>query len=177
MSKAFTKDDDGAAELLVVPRAPLAAGVPNYVTERGLRLLHAEQTALEGERAGLEALELSDRLPRLNALSQRAADLQARIASAELVDPHAQSHEDVRFGARVAVRDASGKQLQYQIVGVDEADAARGLVAFSSPLARALLGKRVGEVAEVRTPRANEELEVLDIEYGSNARALTKLAK
>jgi len=162
VSKAFTKDDDTGAELLVVPRAPLAEGLPNYVTARGLRLMHEEQARLEDERAALAA-HAPDRAPRLNALSQRAADLQARISSAQLVG--AQPKDEVRFGACVRVRHGSGKESEYLIVGVDEADAASGRVAFSSPVARSLLGKRVAEMAEVRTPRGRDELEVLEIRY------------
>ncbi|MEI9951760.1 MAG: GreA/GreB family elongation factor [Pseudomonadota bacterium] len=168
MSRAFTKEeDDGGAELLVVPRAPLPSGAPNYVTPRGLRRLQIEQAALEQERAALEAVDPVDRLPRLNALAQRALELQARLASAELVDPRSQPHDQVRFGAQVRVRHESGEESQYRIVGVDEADAAAGLLAFSAPLARALLGKRVGEVALLQTPRASEELTVLEIGYGT----------
>jgi len=165
VSKAFTKDDDGAAELLVVPRAPLPDGTPNYVTPRGLRRLQTEQTALERERIALEGSNALDRLPRLNALGQRAVELQARLAGAELVDPRSQPQDCVRFGAEVRVRHESGEQSSYRIVGVDEADAAAGLLAFTAPLARALLGTRVGDLVELRTPRHREELEVLEIGY------------
>jgi len=167
VSRAFTKEDDGGAELLVVPRAPLPPGAPNYVTARGLRQLHAEQVALEQERTALEASETADRVARLNALAQRALELQARLSSAQLVDPCAQPHDRVRFGAQVRVRHESGEESRYRIVGVDEADAALGLLAFSAPLARALLGKRVGELTALHTPRSSEELEVLEIGYGA----------
>ncbi|MET0791118.1 MAG: GreA/GreB family elongation factor [Polyangiaceae bacterium] len=171
MSKAFTKDDAGDAELLVVPRAPLAEGVPNYVTPRGLQLLRAEQAKLERERSALLAQGSSDGSARLNALAQRAADLHTRLASAELVDPHSQPRSEARFGSDIRVRHESGKESTYRIVGVDEADAASGLLAFSSPLARALLGKRVGDVAELRTPLGSEELELLEIRYTDDTAA------
>jgi transcription elongation factor GreB len=168
MSKAFTKDDDNAGDLLVAPRAPLPAGLPNYVTRRGLVALQAEQLGLERDRGALDlpsALDAPDRAARLQSLAQRLAELQARVATAVVVDPSSQQHDEVRFGATVRVRHASGKEQAYQIVGVDEADAASGRIAFSSPLARALLGKHRGESTELRTPRANEELEVTDISY------------
>jgi transcription elongation factor GreB len=167
MSRAFTKEDDTGPELLVVPRAPLPPGVPNYVTPRGLGQLRAEQAALEQERTSLDASDSGDRLARLNALAQRTLELQARLASAELVEPHAQPRDCVRFGAAVRVRHESGEESRYRIVGVDEADAALGLLAFAAPLARALLGKKVGEVALLQTPRASEELTVLAIGYGA----------
>jgi len=167
VSRAFTKEDDGSAELLVVPRAPLPSGVANYVTPRGLRQLQAEHAALEQQRVALEVSDPADRVARLKALVQRALELQARLASAELVDPRSQPHDRVRFGAQVRLRHESGEESQYRIVGVDEADASLGLLAFTAPLARALLGKRVGEIASLQTPRSSEELEVLEIGYGA----------
>jgi transcription elongation factor GreB len=175
MSKAFTKDDAGGAELLVVPRAPLPDGTPNYVTRRGLRLLRAELAALERERSSLHArdgsgaLDASDAPARLSAVSQRLVELQARLASAELVAPPTQpSSAEVRFGASVRVRHESGKEATYRLVGVDEADVSAGFLAFSSPLARALLGRRAGDVVELRTPRSQEELELLEVRYGDD---------
>ena len=168
MSRAFTKEDGTGPELLVVPRAPLPVGVPNYVTPRGLRQLQTEHEKLEQERSALESSEAADRITRLNALAQRVAELQARLASAELVDPHLQPHDCVRFGARVRIRHESGTEAEYRIVGVDEADPSEGRLAFSAPLARALLGKRVGEVALLRTPRSSDELEILEIGYGAD---------
>ncbi len=169
MSKAFTKDDDGGAELLVVPRAPLPDGLLNYVTPRGLAALQTEQTRLEQARAAID-VDATDRAVKHQALAQRLAELQARIASGVVVDASLQPHDEVRFGATVRVRSASGNEHEYEIVGVDEADAESGRIAFSSPLARALLGKRVGDSAEVRSPRRAEELEVLTIAYGDESR-------
>ena len=63
------------------------------------------------------------------------------------------------------VRHASGKEQAYQIVGVDEADAAHGLVAFTAPLARALLGRRAGDVVSVRAPGGDAELEIAAVEW------------
>jgi len=166
VSRAFTKEDDAGPDVVVVPRAPLPSGAHNYVTPRGLHLLQAEHAAVERERAALEISDSADRSLQMNALAQRLAELQVRLASAELVDPQTQPQDTVRFGARVRVRHESGTESQYRIVGVDEADASVGLLAFSAPLARALLGKRVGEVTLLHTPRASEELEVLEIDYG-----------
>ena len=70
----------------------------------------------------------------------------------------------MRFGAHVRVESEEGER-RYQIVGVDEADAARGRIAFVSPLARALLGRRVGDVVRVRLPRGEQELEVVAIAW------------
>jgi transcription elongation factor GreB len=99
--------------------------------------LHAEHRLLERERSAFETSDAADRPMRLNALTQRSAELLARIASAELVDPRLQPHDCVRFGASVRVRHESGTEAQYRIVGADEADASVGFIAFTAPLARA----------------------------------------
>jgi len=167
MSKAFTKEEH-AGEALVVPRAPLPAGVPNYVTPSGLCALRAEQRALERARFGLNADEPSARVA-LHSLAQRLSELEARLASAVLVEPSAGPRDRVRFGAWIRVEHATGETRTYRIVGVDEADAAAGAIAFTAPLARALLGKSVGESAEMRTPRGVEELVVRSISFEEDA--------
>jgi transcription elongation factor GreB len=159
MSKAFTKDDDATDPIAIVaPRAPLPAGTPNYTTTRGLLALRAELAALHEARAKAAP---GDRA----ALGARMQELDERIARAVVVDPRAQPHDEVRFGALVTLRTEDGAERRYQIVGVDEADVAHGRVAFVAPLARALLGKRVGDVAVLRAPSGEEELEVAGIAY------------
>jgi len=167
MSKAFTKDDDaGDAPLFVSRRAPLPSGSPNYVTERGLALLR-DELARELERWAGRAESLSD-AERAHASARHAAQLaeiEGRIASAVLVESARQPRDEVRFGAKVRVRNSAGNERTYRIVGVDEADAASGDVGFVAPLAASLLGKSVGDVALVRTPVGEDELEVLAIDY------------
>ena len=165
MSKAFTDEETADAPRIVPARAPLPPGVPNYVTARGLARLHTELALLRVERADLEAGARSpDRAEQLSALSHRRAELEQRIASAERVAPPEDECETVRFGASVSVEGASGVR-RYRIVGVDEADAARGDIAFVSPLARALLGRSVGDRVRLRAPRGDEELEILAVDY------------
>ena len=77
----------------------------------------------------------------------------------------------VRFGARVTLRTLSGERAgeerEIEIVGIDEADAAHGRVAFTAPIARAILGRRVGDTATMDTPRMKDLLEVVSIDYDS----------
>jgi transcription elongation factor GreB len=164
MSKAFTKDDGADEPPLVAPRKPLPPGVTNYVTPRGLASLRAEQRALEEERAALEGGDDATRRQARAALQGRLRELEARIASAVVVEATGQAADQVRFGARVTVRDEAGGERRYEIVGVDEADAEHGRVAFTSPIARAVLGKRVGEEVTLRSPRGEELLEVVAID-------------
>ena len=173
MSKAFTKDDDSAAEpVLIPPRAPLPEGVANYVTPRGLQLLRAEHQELERERTEVEQqTDEAERRRALSAVSARLAALESRLRSAVLVDSAAHPREEVRFGASVTVRSAAGAVRTYEIVGVDEARTGEGRgvhkIAFIAPLARALLGRRAGDVATVKTPRGEDDLEILSIDYSS----------
>lgn len=168
MSRAFVSDDALENSVAVVPpRAPLPEGVPNYVTQRGLQRLRDEQAALEAERTAVETNRRgsdTDRARRLSALNQQLADLTVRLRSAKLVRPDP-ARQDVRFGAAVEVEHADGARRTYRIVGVDEADAADGRVAFTSPLAQALTGKRVGDVATLGTPQGAEQLVVRSVSY------------
>jgi len=174
VSKAFTKD--GAwEEPIIPPRPPLPSGVPNYVTPRGFRLLHAELDQLEAERRRLEAADRSDEAEyrrRVAILSGRTSDLAARIASAAVVDPRHQPRDQVRFGAIVTLRTVSaehvGEERRLEIVGIDEADATHGRVAFTAPIARVLLGREVGDTATLDTPRGRDLLAVVSIDYAAD---------
>ncbi|HTO54754.1 MAG TPA: GreA/GreB family elongation factor [Myxococcota bacterium] len=164
MSKAFTDEEAGEDAPIVRPRAPLPPGVPNYVTRAGLALLQEELGGLAAERARVTALaNEKERARRLGALAERRAALEARIATAELAPPP-ESVEVVRFGARVTVAGQDGER-RCRIVGVDEADPAQGKIAFTSPLARALLGHALGDEVTWTTPRGRERLEITDVHY------------
>ena len=166
VNKAFTKEDETSVPEMVPPRAPLPAGMLNYVTARGLAKLKSELRELDKERARLDsAAPDADRARALVHLAARRSALEDRLAGATLVDAAKQPRDEVRFGASVEVRAATGASRTYQIVGVDEAEPTAGLVAFVSPLARALLGRRAGESIIVRTPRGDEEMEILRIVY------------
>lgn len=168
MSKAFTKDDDAPEPVLVPPRAPLPEGAPNYVTPRGLALLRDEAAALEAQRAELDALstEAGERRRQAAALAVRQAQLTARLASAVLVEPGDEPPITIRFGVTVTVRGEDGEERRHRIVGADEADPASGDIAFTSPIARALLGREPGDEVLVDTPRGKQALEILTVERG-----------
>jgi transcription elongation factor GreB len=159
VSKAFTKEDAGGEDLERVPKLePWPAGVKNYLTPEGYRDLVSEIEWLRHPdsksyrtRAWREA--------RLNALA-------SRLAAAEVVEPPKQWKEDdpVRFGATVTFID-EGMYEEYRIVGVDETHKAK-TISWTSPLARALLGKRPGEWVTVRLPgQKKRELFVFSVKY------------
>ncbi|MFC4159633.1 transcription elongation factor GreA [Chitinimonas lacunae] len=97
----------------------------------------------------------------------RILELEAKLSNAQIIDPAAiESDGRIVFGATVDLEDLeSGDQVTYQIVGDDEADIKQGKISVSSPIARALIGKSSGEVAEVLAPGGIREYEVLDVKY------------
>ncbi|MGD8353522.1 MAG: transcription elongation factor GreA [Pseudomonadota bacterium] len=97
-------------------------------------------------------------------LEKKIREIENNIANADVVDPASMSTERVVFGLQVTVQDLdSGEEISYQIVGVDEADLAQQRISVTSPVARALIGKTIGDVVQVQIPRGLRELEILDI--------------
>jgi transcription elongation factor GreB len=161
MSKAFTREDDDAPIVSAVrPRAPLPDGSPNYVTPGGARRLVAERDAL----AQLVATTSGE--PRQAALG-RLSELEARLAITEIVAPSAHP-TTVRLGVSVTYASELAGERLVTIVGVDEADAGQGRIAWTSPLARALAGKSVGDAITLRAPRGDDELSILALARGDD---------
>ena len=96
----------------------------------------------------------------------RIADLEGRVSFAEVIDPLKMSGDTVKFSATVNVVDEdTDEETAYQIVGEYEADLEKGMISVTSPLARALIGKGVGDSVEVVTPKGGKAYEILDIKY------------
>jgi transcription elongation factor GreA len=92
--------------------------------------------------------------------------LEDRLARAQVIDPSGQTLDQVRFGLTVDLEDAdTGETVTYTILGEEEADVSQGRISVSSPVARALLGKAVGDIVTVRVPKGTRELEVLEIRF------------
>jgi transcription elongation factor GreA len=98
----------------------------------------------------------------------RIKELEAKLAAAQVIDPAAvNAGGKVVFGATVDLEDEdSGQKVTYQIVGDDEADLKLGLISISSPIARALIGKVAGDVAEVQAPGGLRHWEIVEVRYG-----------
>ena len=97
----------------------------------------------------------------------RILELEAKLANAQIIDP-ALLDDDGRvvFGSTVDLLDTGGKEnMTYQVVGEDEADIKLGKISYSSPIAKALIGKSEGDVVEVRTPGGVKELEIVGVRY------------
>ena len=97
----------------------------------------------------------------------RIIELEAKLANAQIIDP-ALLDDDGRvvFGSTVELMDTANQEsVTYQIVGEDEADIKLGKISYSSPIAKGLIGKYSGDVAEVRTPGGVKEFEIVDVRY------------
>jgi transcription elongation factor GreA len=97
----------------------------------------------------------------------RIKDIEAKLSNASIIDvTQVNANGKVVFGATVVVADEeTGDELTYQIVGDDEADLKNNMISISSPIARALIGKEEGDVAEVQTPGGIRSLEIVEIRY------------
>ena len=95
------------------------------------------------------------------------AEIEDRMARAQVIDVSKLSGDTVKFGAKVTIADEdSGEEQTYQIVGAAEADINNGLLSITAPLARALIGKTVGDTVEVNTPRGSKAYEIVDVAFG-----------
>src|SRR5881394_3532281 len=179
MSKAFVKDDAAGPET-EEPQAPaLPVHGKNYITAEGFARLQSEKKhLLEVERPEVVktvawAASLGDRSEnaeylygkkRLREIDRRVRFLIKRLESAEIVRSSGRDTDQVFFGARVRVRGVAGER-SVRIVGIDEVDPAKGDVSWVSPIARALLKAREGDVVRLRTPAGEAELEILEVDY------------
>ena len=149
MSKAFTKEDDGQAapEETLPPRS----ATPQPVTPEGLARLRAEHAELAARAGTLAPAE-----------SRRAKALARILETVYALEPSLQN-AGAGFGAFVTFEDEDGKVVSYQIVGPDEADLAQGRLSVASPIARALMGRKVGDSVTLRRPKGDVEVTLRDV--------------
>jgi transcription elongation GreA/GreB family factor len=148
MSVAFTKEGDLESTAADLPDRPISPH-PNLVTPAGLAQIEAALAA--AREAYSAARQAGDVQADRTAMARATRDLRywsARRASAQLIEPRGSVHT-LAFGRRVTVERDDGEERTYRIVGEDEADPAAGSISYVSPLAQALLGKGVGDVATI----------------------------
>ena len=166
MSRGFVKEDDQEEVPLVPQRAYLPEGVTNFVTRTGMDQLLAEKQMLIQEKDNIGSTGENEKRIALNFINAKLQLLNNRIAEARVVDPKDQPQGEVMFGATVTLKAAvSGKNQVFRIVGVDEADIARGKVSFLSPLAKALINKKTGEKITLKRDREDIVFEIMEIFY------------
>src|SRR5216683_1934421 len=179
MSKAFVKESQAEPEEEAREDSAVPAGAKNYISPPGFARLKAELKQLvEIERPATVntvrwAAALGDRSEnadyiygkrRLREIDRRVRFLIKRLEAAQIVHASGRDTDQIFFGAKVRVRGASGERT-VTIVGIDEADAAKGYVSWISPIARALIKARAGDTVVLRTPGGAEELEILEVRY------------
>ncbi len=99
-------------------------------------------------------------------LEGRIGEIESRLSQAQVIDPKTLSGDRVMFGATVTFEDCeSGDESKYQIVGLDEADVKIGKISYSSPIARALIGKSEGDTVKVRLPKGAKEVDITVVEF------------
>ena len=154
--------------------------MPNYLTPEGAKKLAAElnqllnhdrvkvvqevaEAAAQGDRS--ENAEYIYGKKKLREIDRRIRFITKRLDSAVVVKQDADAHAEVRFGATVDVEDENGKKSRYLIVGPDEASPSDGRISFQSPLGRALMKRKVGDVVSVVRPAGEIEIEIKAISY------------
>lgn len=158
MAVAFTREEDYEAQAADLPDRPISAH-PNLVTASGLAAIEAELAAARAaySQAQAEGGVAADR----TAMARATRDLRywsARRASAQLTEPEPEA-DTVQFGRTVEIERDDGRRQTFRIVGEDEADPAQGRISYVAPLARALLGKGVGDAVAL----GEAEVEVIAV--------------
>ncbi|MEN5236321.1 MULTISPECIES: GreA/GreB family elongation factor [Pseudomonas] len=162
MSRAFVNEDQAAAQA-DQPVERRVSEEPNYVTASGLCQLQARVAELNALRSELQAQGEHGDKQRLADAERDLRYFNARVQSAQVV-PAAASRNKVQIGSRVRFVDAQDQEQVVRLVGEDEADAGRGLINWSSPLGRALLGAGPGDEVVWRRPVGDQLIEILEIE-------------
>jgi transcription elongation factor GreB len=181
MSKAFTRENDDADDDDVPDTAPPLPTGKNYITQSGYdRLRNELMSLIDEERPRIVEIvhwaasngdrsENGDYLygkKRLREIDRRIRFLTKRLEIAEVVTPSIHhGREQVFFGATVTYADQHGAETTVTILGVDEADSAAQQISWVSPVARALLKSRVGDVVRLQLPSGWDELEVVEVTY------------
>ena len=161
MSVAFAKEESAeAASETILPARPISDRI-NLVTEAGLKMLHDELARARGALEAASVLDDVNERRRQSAVPVRDVTYYAeRVRTAQLM-PVPTSNDVIAFGHTVTFARDDGRTQTFRIVGVDEADAGKGLISFRSPLAAAILGAQTGEIVEATEPLG--EIEILKI--------------
>lgn len=166
MSRGFVKEDDQEEVPIVAPRADLPAGSDNFVTPNGIKALLEEREMLLREQDHLDSSQEKEYRISMNHSNAKLQLLNERIATAKIIDVTKLPQDEVHFGAKVTFRNTNdAKNQTFQLVGVDEANISKGKISFTTPIAKALLNKKVGESATLILGEKKNVFEILKIEY------------
>jgi transcription elongation factor GreA len=151
--------------ITVTGKAKLEAELKHLLQEERPSIIKAiEEARAQGDIS--ENAEYEAAKERQSMVEGRIAEIQSQIATAEVINPAEIKADRVVFGATVTIADVeSEEKVTYQIVGVDEADVKSGKISIMSPIARALIGKKISDVVTVHSPKGEKEYEVLSFKY------------
>jgi transcription elongation factor GreB len=167
MSRGFVKEDDQEEVPIVPQRAYLPEGVTNFVTPYGMSQLLAEKQMLVNEKNNLNSANEDEKRIGLNYINAKLQLLNNRIVEAKIVDLNEQPQNEIKFGAMITLKIEASKNIQtFQIVGVDEADIAKGKVSFISPIAKVLINKKTGDKITLKQAKKDIVFEIINISYG-----------
>lgn len=166
MSRAFVKDSDDDLMAGELPERPLPPHA-NYVTPHGLEQLHARVRDLQEqhEQLTLRSADDSQAKQKRREIERDQRYFNSQLERAMVVDPGGQLPDEVHFGAEVGILDEDDKEHRFTIVGDDEADVTGGKISWASPLAKALMGSRVGDTVVWRRPAGEVQVEIVTIRY------------
>ena len=166
MSRAFVKESDDDLTAGELPERPVPAHV-NYVTPKGLELLQARVRELSDRHEQLkrEQADDSEAKQKVREIERDLRYFRAQLERATVVDASQHPGGEVHFGAAVKIEDESGALQSFTIVGDDEADVAQGKISWASPLARAMIGSKVGDSVVWRRPAGETEVTIVEITY------------
>jgi len=187
MNKAFTRETSSEDEDDESLAPALPTGTKNYMTPQGYDRMRSELLQLiDDERPKVVeivhwAASNGDRSEngdyiygkkRLREIDRRIRFLTKRLELASVSDPSIHhGNEQIFFGATVTYADLQGQATTVTILGIDEADSLKGQVSWVSPIARALLKSRVGDVVKLQTPKGVQDIEVVQVSYPAPAQA------
>lgn len=151
--------------MTVLGKAQLEAELKRLVHEERPAIIKAiEEARAQGDIS--ENAEYEAAKERQSMVEGRIADIQSKIATADVINPADIKSDRVVFGATVTISDVeTDEQVTYQIVGIDEADVKSGKISIMSPIARALIGKKTGDVVVVHSPKGEREYEVIGFKF------------
>jgi len=166
VSRGFVKEDDQEEDPIIPNRAYLPEGVINFVTPFGMNQLLTEKQTLVNEKNNLNNASENEKRIALNYINAKLQLLNNRIVEAKIVNLNEQPQNEIRFGAMISLKIEASKNIQtFQIVGVDEADISKGKVSFISPIAKALISKKIGDKVILKQAKKDIVFEIIDISY------------
>lgn len=166
MSRGFVREGDQEEPVVIPQRAVLPDSVTNYVTPQGMKKLREELLELEADFTNVTIEDETEKRRTHTLIQGKINLLKERITSARPINLTEQPQDEIRFGATVTLKNINMKLKQtLTITGVDEANVSKGKISFTTPIAKALMGAKVGETVDFKLGEELRPLVILSINY------------